>query len=33
MVVFDRRSTVKWKDKIYLKKENVDGNTITIVGA
>jgi Holliday junction resolvase len=33
IIIFDRRSTVKWKDKIYLKKENVDGNTITIVGA
>jgi hypothetical protein len=33
MVVFDRRSTVKWKDKLYMKKETVDGKTITIVGA
>jgi hypothetical protein len=33
MVVFDRRKTVKWEDKLYLKKETVDGKTITIVGA
>jgi Holliday junction resolvase len=33
IVVFDRRPTVKWKDKIYMKKEIVDGKTITIVGA
>ncbi|MDR1593000.1 MAG: hypothetical protein LBS43_00770, partial [Prevotellaceae bacterium] len=32
MMVFDRRSTVKWEDKIYMKKENVDGKTVTIVG-
>jgi Holliday junction resolvase len=33
MIVFDRRSTVKWEDKIYIKKEIVDGKTVTIVGA
>ncbi|MDR3187659.1 MAG: AAA-like domain-containing protein [Prevotellaceae bacterium] len=32
MVVFDRRTAVKWEDKIYTKKETVDGKTITIVG-
>jgi hypothetical protein len=32
LVVFDRRSTVKWQDKLYMKKETVDGKTITIVG-
>jgi type II secretory pathway predicted ATPase ExeA len=32
LVVFDRRSTVKWEDKIYMKKEIVDGKTVTIVG-
>jgi hypothetical protein len=32
MVVFDRRSTVRWEDKLYLKKETMDGKTITIVG-
>jgi hypothetical protein len=33
IVVFDRRKTVKWDDKIYTKKETVNGKTITIVGA
>jgi Holliday junction resolvase len=33
IVVFDRRSTLTWKDKIYTKKETVNGKTITIVGA
>jgi hypothetical protein len=33
LVVFDLRSTVKWEDKLYMKKETVDGKTITIVGA
>jgi hypothetical protein len=33
MVVFDRRTTVNWDDKIYTKKETVNGKTITIVGA
>jgi hypothetical protein len=33
MVVFDRRKTVKWEDKLYTKKEIVDGKTVTIVGA
>jgi type II secretory pathway predicted ATPase ExeA len=32
LVVFDRRTGVKWDDKIYMKKETVDGKTITIVG-
>jgi hypothetical protein len=33
MVVFDRRKTVKWDDKIYTKKKTVRGKTITVVGA
>jgi hypothetical protein len=33
MVVFDRRKTVKWENKLYMKKETVDGKTLTIVGA
>jgi AAA+ ATPase superfamily predicted ATPase len=33
MVIFDRRKTVKWADKLYIKKETVDGKTVTIVGA
>jgi hypothetical protein len=32
MAVFDRRTTVAWEDKLYMKKEIVDGKTITIVG-
>jgi hypothetical protein len=32
MVVFDRRPTVKWEDKLYFKKETVNGKTITVVG-
>jgi hypothetical protein len=33
LVVFDRRTTVKWSDKIYMKKKAVDGKTVTVVGA
>jgi hypothetical protein len=33
MVVFDRRTTVNWEDKLYFKKETVDGKTVTVVGA
>jgi type II secretory pathway predicted ATPase ExeA len=32
LLVFDRRTRVKWDDKIYMKKETVDGKTVTIVG-
>jgi hypothetical protein len=32
LVVFDRRPDVEWNDKIYTKKETVNGKTITIVG-
>jgi hypothetical protein len=32
LVVFDRRSTVHWEDKLYMKKETVSGKTITVVG-
>ncbi|MDR0703903.1 MAG: hypothetical protein LBF88_02835, partial [Planctomycetaceae bacterium] len=32
LAIFDRRVRVKWNDKIYLKKEKVNGKTITIVG-
>jgi hypothetical protein len=32
MVVFDRRTTVKWDDKLYVKKETVNGKTVTVVG-
>jgi hypothetical protein len=33
IVVFDRRSTVNWEDKLYLRKETIDGKTVTLVGA
>jgi Holliday junction resolvase len=33
VIVFDRRPKVKWKNKIYMKKEIIDGKTITVVGA
>jgi hypothetical protein len=32
MVVFDRRSTVNWEDKLYMKKERMNGKIITVVG-
>jgi Holliday junction resolvase len=32
LLVFDRRARVKWDNKIYMKKETVDGKTVTIVG-
>jgi hypothetical protein len=32
LALFDRRPNVKWDDKIYTKKENPDGKTITVVG-
>jgi hypothetical protein len=33
MVVFDRRTTVKWEDKLYFKKKTVNEKTVTVVGA
>ncbi|MDR2345331.1 MAG: hypothetical protein LBE18_04625, partial [Planctomycetaceae bacterium] len=32
LVVFNRSKNVKWEDKIFIKKEVVDGKTITVVG-
>jgi hypothetical protein len=32
LAVFDQRSTISWEEKIYLKKETVDGKTVTVVG-
>ena len=32
LAIFDRRKNSKWEDKIYLKKEAVDGKTVTVVG-
>jgi hypothetical protein len=33
LIVFDRRTTVSWDEKIYMAKETVDGKTVTVVGA
>jgi hypothetical protein len=33
LVLFDRRPGSRWDEKIYMKKETVDGKTVTIVGA
>ena len=32
LAVFDRRQKINWDEKIYLRKETVDGKTVTIVG-
>jgi len=32
LAIFDQRSTINWDEKIYLKKETVDGKTVTIIG-
>jgi type II secretory pathway predicted ATPase ExeA len=32
LAIFDRRVRVKWEDKIFMKKETINGKTITIVG-
>ena len=32
LAVFDRRPEIDWDEKIYMKKETVDGKTVTIVG-
>jgi hypothetical protein len=32
LVAFDRRPAVKWEDKLYFRKETVDGKTVTVVG-
>ncbi|MDR3188698.1 MAG: ATP-binding protein, partial [Prevotellaceae bacterium] len=32
LAIFDRRADVTWEDKIYLKKETVDGKNVTVVG-
>jgi hypothetical protein len=33
VVVFDRDKNLTWEEKIFMKKEIVNGKTITIVGA
>jgi len=32
LVMFDRRPEIKWDDKIYIKKETINGKTVTVVG-
>ena len=32
LAVFDQRQNISWDDKIYIKKEAIDGKTITVVG-
>ena len=32
LAVFDRRQNTSWEDKIYVKKETVDGKTVTVIG-
>jgi len=32
LVIFDQRAETSWNDKIYLKKEVIEGKTVTVVG-
>jgi len=32
LVVFDRRPKISWTKKIYIKKETIDGKTVTVFG-
>jgi type II secretory pathway predicted ATPase ExeA len=32
LAIFDRRPDVQWEDKLYMKKETVNGKTITVIG-
>ncbi|MDR3250259.1 MAG: ATP-binding protein, partial [Tannerella sp.] len=32
LAIFDRRPEILWDDKIYMRKETVDGKTVTVVG-
>jgi hypothetical protein len=32
LAVFDQSVNAKWDDKIYMRKETVNGKTVTIVG-
>jgi len=32
LAVFDRRPAISWDDKIFTKKETVDGKTVTVIG-
>jgi hypothetical protein len=33
LVVFDRRTSIRWNDKVYMRKKTVAGKTVTVVGA
>ena len=32
LAIFDRRPEISWDDKIYMKKENIEGKTVTVIG-
>jgi len=32
LVIFDQRIDVSWDDKIFIKKESIEGKTVTVVG-
>jgi len=32
LAIFDRRPEVSWDEKIYVKKETVEGKTVTVIG-
>ena len=32
LVVFDQRPEIKWDEKIYIRKETIDGKTVTVAG-
>ena len=32
LAIFDQRKTIDWNEKIYMKKETVDGKTVTVIG-
>ena len=32
LAIFDRRPEIRWDEKIYMKKETIDGKTVTIAG-
>ncbi|MDR0733690.1 MAG: hypothetical protein LBF08_06495, partial [Dysgonamonadaceae bacterium] len=32
LLVFEHRAGIEWEQKIYMKKETVDGKTVTVVG-
>jgi Holliday junction resolvase len=32
LVIFDRQPDISWEEKIFVKKETLDGKTVTIIG-